>query len=85
MVVELNKNILKYLQKEGVGLESYILLLTIADKEDIFDENDVKIYVKCQELIIYGLLIELFGEEPELFAITEKGRVLLENIKKLTK
>lgn len=83
MIIELNRQIIDHLNKEGVGLESYILLLAIEGKEEIFDETIKEHYLLATNLIVRGLLCEDFSDSDYLYYLSYKGERFLEDINKL--
>lgn len=83
MNINITKKIIQRLKKEGLGLNLYILLLSIVNKEEIYEENEKNPYLWAQELVLKGLLIENFGDEEQLFDVTERGELLVYEIEQL--
>lgn len=81
MTITLTKEKRRKIEKEGLKIIHFLILLSLFYSEDIFEENDENYYILVNELIVKGYCTECFNsEEEELFKITEKGRIFIETI-----
>lgn len=81
MQIEINKEVVKKIRKQGCSFGAFLFLLSLYNQEDLFDVDDFQVYQQSQDLIIKGLIIEDFdSEEENLFKLTPKGQEFVQNI-----
>ena len=80
MVVNINKEIIKKIRKEGMSEKAFLILFSLVKNEEIYPENEENVYIIVQWLIINGYVIEDFSESDTLFKLTIKGEEFIETI-----
>jgi len=80
MVVNINKEIIKKIRKEGMSEKAFLILFSLVKNEEIYPENETDVYITIQWLIINGYVIEDFSESDTLFKLTIKGEEFIETI-----
>lgn len=74
MVIEVNKQLLKVLQKNNLNLNTWAFLLSLQTDEDLYDLEDAQDYAFiAQHLGVLGLIKLCNDETDKLYCLTDAG------------
>jgi len=74
----LTKKIRRKLEQGGLNINEYLVLSSLFNNEEIWEEDDEKYYLVIQDLIIKGYIRESFSSDEEfLFYLTQKGKDII--------
>lgn len=74
MVIEVNKQLLKVLQKNNLNLNTWAFLLSLQSGEDLYDLEDTSNYAfVAQHLGVLGLIKICPDDTENLYCLTDAG------------
>lgn len=84
MQIEVNKQLLKALQKNNLNLNTWAFLLSLQTDEDLYDFEDVENYsFVAQHLGVLGLIKLCDDETDKLYCLTDAGFDKIKEIQEL--
>ena len=84
MVIEVNKQLLKVLQKNNLNLNTWAFLLSLQTDEDLYDLEDAQDYAFiAQHLGVLGLIKLCDDETDKLYCLTDAGFDKIKEIQEL--
>lgn len=82
MVIEVNKQLLKVLQKNNLNLNTWAFLLSLQTDEDLYDLEDVSQYAFiAQHAGVLGLIKLCDDETENLYCLCPAGEEIINKIK----
>ena len=82
MQIEVNKQLLKVLQKNNLNLNTWAFLLSLQTDEDLYDLEDVENYsFVAQHLGVLGLIKLCDDETDKLYCLCQEGEETINKIK----
>lgn len=84
MQIEVNKQLLKALQKNNLNLNTWAFLLSLQTDEDLYDLEDVENYsFVAQHLGVLGLIKLCDDETDKLYCLMDAGFDKIKEIQEL--
>lgn len=82
MQIEVNKQLLKALQKNNLNLNTWAFLLSLQTDGDLYDLEDVENYsFVAQHLGVLGLIKLCDDETDKLYCLCQEGEEMINKIK----